>query len=159
MNIHILTDNRYKFEAIQSVFLERNFNSIQSFIRQFPHLPSIQQCFNEEIENTTFNRLQIFLNNNIISPDDIIIGAQTGVIINNNNYYEVTHIILFYHKRYYSYPSKKILISEKHIPQIVESKKNTSNTLSYLNPVTFESNRFETIKETLNELLNKIFNN
>ncbi len=160
MNIFILTDNHYKFEAIQSVFIQRNLNSIQSFIRQFPQLPIVHQCFNEQIENTAFNRIQIFLYNfPTIHPDDVIISTQTGIIKEDDGTYnEVTHIIMFYHKKYYSYPSKKQLISEKYIPQIIASKKNPLNLLSFQNPLTFETNRIEIIKETLHELLNKIFN-
>jgi hypothetical protein len=159
MNIYLISDNIYKKDIVEKVFQKRYKNFTHEIILTKPTIPSIQ-CFEEEVEHYAYLRIQGFLQNKdyLKKPDDVIVGIQTGLMKNDDmNYEEITFVMIYYLRRIYSIESKRIKISEIYHSNIYDSQINREKIFCIYEQIGFENRRKEVIEETLQELLDKMF--
>ncbi len=158
MNVYVITENEYKRDALKEFFEKKYSNSIHQVKMVSLYTPSFQ-CFEEEIEYQAYSRIQQFLQNqkNIKKPDDWVVGIQTGLIKYNDDYMEVTYVLVHYMGKTYCLDSKMIMIPDEYTKYIHQAQTDREKIFQIYDQFGFENRRKEVIKETIQELLKKMF--
>lgn len=158
MNVYVITENENKKRVVEEVF-KKKYSKIIGNIQMISLHTPIFQCFEEEIEYQAYSRIQQFLQNGkyIKKPDDWVVGIQTGLMKYEERYVEVTFVLVHYIGKTYCLDSNMINIPNEYLKYIHEAQSDRTKIFDIYEKMGFENRRIDVIKETLEELLGKMF--